>query len=178
MCLTHGDTQGADPRARQPQTSALPDQSLSMRAALPVSLPQGHCHQCSAERGLTGTLQRGGGISGLSASLTCHLWSQHPQAFSGFYHTLHFLNLTGGQSLSSVNATIGQICASRWEQVRFCPGVHFTWALRAHPQPILCCGQLERARRSTKVSGPGEGWESSLQPPGPPCSASLCSQVQ
>ncbi|XP_009077771.1 PREDICTED: ectonucleoside triphosphate diphosphohydrolase 8-like, partial [Acanthisitta chloris] len=33
-------------------------------------------------------------------------------AFSGFYHTLHFLNLTGGQSLSSVNDTIGQFCAS------------------------------------------------------------------
>lgn len=40
MCLTHGDRQGADPRARQPQTSALPDQSLSVRAALPISLPQ------------------------------------------------------------------------------------------------------------------------------------------
>ncbi|NXE02707.1 ENTP8 diphosphohydrolase, partial [Chaetorhynchus papuensis] len=39
-------------------------------------------------------------------------------AFSGFYHTLHFLNLTGGQSLSSVNATIGQICTSRWEQLQ------------------------------------------------------------
>ncbi|XP_008636551.1 PREDICTED: ectonucleoside triphosphate diphosphohydrolase 8 [Corvus brachyrhynchos] len=39
-------------------------------------------------------------------------------AFSGFYHTLHFLNLTGGQSLSSVNATIAQICSSSWEQLQ------------------------------------------------------------
>ncbi|NWW83786.1 ENTP8 diphosphohydrolase, partial [Rhynochetos jubatus] len=39
-------------------------------------------------------------------------------AFSGFYHNLHFLNLTGGQSLSSVNATIGQFCTSSWEKVQ------------------------------------------------------------
>ncbi|XP_056361274.1 ectonucleoside triphosphate diphosphohydrolase 8-like [Oenanthe melanoleuca] len=39
-------------------------------------------------------------------------------AFSGFYHNLHFLNLTGGQSLSLVNATIWQICNSSWEQVQ------------------------------------------------------------
>ncbi|KAI1232013.1 hypothetical protein IHE44_0007058 [Lamprotornis superbus] len=39
-------------------------------------------------------------------------------AFSGFYHSLHFLNLTGGQSLSLVNATIWQICNSSWEQVQ------------------------------------------------------------
>ncbi|NXJ41688.1 ENTP8 diphosphohydrolase, partial [Ciconia maguari] len=39
-------------------------------------------------------------------------------AFSGLYHNLHFLNLTGGQSLSSVNATIVQFCASSWEKVQ------------------------------------------------------------
>ncbi|NXS43122.1 ENTP8 diphosphohydrolase, partial [Balaeniceps rex] len=39
-------------------------------------------------------------------------------AFSGFYHNLHFLNLTGGQSLSSVNATIRQFCTSSWEKVQ------------------------------------------------------------
>ncbi|KAF1570424.1 UNVERIFIED_CONTAM: Ectonucleoside triphosphate diphosphohydrolase 8, partial [Eudyptes pachyrhynchus] len=39
-------------------------------------------------------------------------------AFSGLYHNLHFLNLTGGQSLSSVNATIGQFCTSSWEKVQ------------------------------------------------------------
>ncbi|XP_058674280.1 ectonucleoside triphosphate diphosphohydrolase 8-like [Ammospiza caudacuta] len=39
-------------------------------------------------------------------------------AFSGFYHSLHFLNLTGGQSLSLVNATIRQICNSSWKQVQ------------------------------------------------------------
>ncbi|XP_059721401.1 ectonucleoside triphosphate diphosphohydrolase 8-like [Haemorhous mexicanus] len=39
-------------------------------------------------------------------------------AFSGFYHSLHFLNLTGGQSLSLVNATIMQICNSSWKQVQ------------------------------------------------------------
>ncbi|NWY69548.1 ENTP8 diphosphohydrolase, partial [Erithacus rubecula] len=39
-------------------------------------------------------------------------------AFSGFYRSLHFLNLTGGQSLSLVNATIWEICNSSWEQVQ------------------------------------------------------------
>ncbi|NXJ95635.1 ENTP8 diphosphohydrolase, partial [Corythaixoides concolor] len=39
-------------------------------------------------------------------------------AFSGLYHSLHFLNLTGGQSLSSVNATIRQFCNSSWEKVQ------------------------------------------------------------
>ncbi|KAF1416270.1 Ectonucleoside triphosphate diphosphohydrolase 8, partial [Spheniscus humboldti] len=41
-----------------------------------------------------------------------HLW---------LYHNLHFLNLTGGQSLSSVNATIGQFCTSSWEKVQEFP---------------------------------------------------------
>ncbi|KAM9595116.1 ectonucleoside triphosphate diphosphohydrolase 8-like isoform 9-T9 [Morphnus guianensis] len=40
------------------------------------------------------------------------------QAFSGLYHNFHFLNLTGGQSLTSVNATIGQFCTSSWEKVQ------------------------------------------------------------
>ncbi|XP_010562951.1 PREDICTED: ectonucleoside triphosphate diphosphohydrolase 8-like [Haliaeetus leucocephalus] len=39
-------------------------------------------------------------------------------AFSGLYHNFHFLNLTGGQSLTSVNATIGQFCTSSWEKVQ------------------------------------------------------------
>ncbi|NWY60171.1 ENTP8 diphosphohydrolase, partial [Chionis minor] len=39
-------------------------------------------------------------------------------AFSGLYHNLHFLNLTGGMSLSSVNATIEQFCNSSWEKVQ------------------------------------------------------------
>ncbi|KFM10335.1 Ectonucleoside triphosphate diphosphohydrolase 8, partial [Aptenodytes forsteri] len=39
-------------------------------------------------------------------------------AFLGLYHNLHFLNVTGGQPLSSVNATIGQFCTSSWEKVQ------------------------------------------------------------
>ncbi|NXJ70835.1 ENTP8 diphosphohydrolase, partial [Rostratula benghalensis] len=39
-------------------------------------------------------------------------------AFSGFYHNLHFLNLTGGQSLRSVNAAIKHFCNSSWEKVQ------------------------------------------------------------
>ncbi|NXW33781.1 ENTP8 diphosphohydrolase, partial [Phaetusa simplex] len=39
-------------------------------------------------------------------------------AFSGLYHNLRFLNLTGGQSLSSVDATVEQFCNSSWEKVQ------------------------------------------------------------
>ncbi|NWX39737.1 ENTP8 diphosphohydrolase, partial [Steatornis caripensis] len=39
-------------------------------------------------------------------------------AFSGLYQNLHFLNLTGGQPLSSVNATIWEFCTNNWEKVQ------------------------------------------------------------
>ncbi|XP_010128894.1 PREDICTED: ectonucleoside triphosphate diphosphohydrolase 8-like [Chlamydotis macqueenii] len=39
-------------------------------------------------------------------------------AFSGLYHSLHLLNLTRGQSLNFVNATIWQFCTSSWEKVQ------------------------------------------------------------
>ncbi|NXP55304.1 ENTP8 diphosphohydrolase, partial [Heliornis fulica] len=39
-------------------------------------------------------------------------------AISGLYHNLHLLNLTGGQSLSTVNATIWKLCTSSWEEVQ------------------------------------------------------------
>nr|XP_009666489.1 PREDICTED: ectonucleoside triphosphate diphosphohydrolase 8-like [Struthio camelus australis] len=39
-------------------------------------------------------------------------------AFSGLYYNLHFLNLTSGQSLSSVNATIWDFCTRDWEKVQ------------------------------------------------------------
>ncbi|XP_068020200.1 ectonucleoside triphosphate diphosphohydrolase 8-like isoform X1 [Melanerpes formicivorus] len=39
-------------------------------------------------------------------------------AFSGLYHSLHLLNLTRGQPLSLVNATIRQLCNSSWLKVQ------------------------------------------------------------
>ncbi|XP_064026935.1 ectonucleoside triphosphate diphosphohydrolase 8-like isoform X3 [Pogoniulus pusillus] len=39
-------------------------------------------------------------------------------AFSGLYHSLHLLNLTGGQPLSVVNATVRQLCNSSWQEVQ------------------------------------------------------------
>ncbi|XP_029816478.1 ectonucleoside triphosphate diphosphohydrolase 8-like [Manacus vitellinus] len=39
-------------------------------------------------------------------------------AFSGFYRAFLLLNLTGGQSLASVNATIRQFCARTWDKVQ------------------------------------------------------------
>lgn len=41
-----------------------------------------------------------------------------PQAFAGFYYTFSFLNLTGQQSLSHVNATVWDFCNKNWSEVR------------------------------------------------------------
>ncbi|XP_021575167.1 ectonucleoside triphosphate diphosphohydrolase 8 [Carlito syrichta] len=38
-------------------------------------------------------------------------------AFSSFYYTLHFLNLTSGQSLSLANATVWEFCNKTWKLV-------------------------------------------------------------
>ncbi|GAB5580261.1 ectonucleoside triphosphate diphosphohydrolase 8 isoform X3 [Prionailurus iriomotensis] len=40
-----------------------------------------------------------------------------PQAFSNFYYTFHFLNLTSKQPLATVNATIWEFCQRPWKQV-------------------------------------------------------------
>ncbi|XP_027326792.2 ectonucleoside triphosphate diphosphohydrolase 8 isoform X1 [Anas platyrhynchos] len=39
-------------------------------------------------------------------------------AFSGFYYSLHFLNLTGEQSLSSVNDTLWKFCTRNWKKLQ------------------------------------------------------------
>ncbi|NWT02469.1 ENTP8 diphosphohydrolase, partial [Mionectes macconnelli] len=39
-------------------------------------------------------------------------------AFSGFYRAFLLLNLTGGQSLASVNATIRQVCTRTWDKLQ------------------------------------------------------------
>ncbi|XP_036605497.1 ectonucleoside triphosphate diphosphohydrolase 8 [Trichosurus vulpecula] len=38
-------------------------------------------------------------------------------AFSGFYYTFHFLNLTDGQSLHTANETVWEFCQIPWKQV-------------------------------------------------------------
>nr|KAF6269033.1 ectonucleoside triphosphate diphosphohydrolase 8 [Myotis myotis] len=38
-------------------------------------------------------------------------------AFSNFYHTFHFLNLTAGQPLATVNATVWEFCQKPWKLV-------------------------------------------------------------
>lgn len=38
-------------------------------------------------------------------------------AFSSFYHTFHFLNLTAGQPLATVNATVWEFCQKPWKLV-------------------------------------------------------------
>ncbi|TRZ12738.1 hypothetical protein HGM15179_014386 [Zosterops borbonicus] len=115
-----------------PLTTSVHSFSHSVQLPVPPGPPKGSAQApeqwgvptagaapCRAQWGLTGTPAEGwGGINGLSASLTCHLWSRPPQAFSGFYYTLHFLNLTEGQPLSLVNASIREICNSTWKQVQ------------------------------------------------------------
>ncbi|XP_058158771.1 ectonucleoside triphosphate diphosphohydrolase 8 isoform X2 [Dasypus novemcinctus] len=39
------------------------------------------------------------------------------QAFSNFYYTFHFLNLTSGQTLRTANATVWEFCQRPWELV-------------------------------------------------------------
>nr|XP_012423659.1 PREDICTED: ectonucleoside triphosphate diphosphohydrolase 8 [Odobenus rosmarus divergens] len=39
-------------------------------------------------------------------------------AFSNFYYTFHFLNLTSKQPLATVNATVWEFCQRPWKQVR------------------------------------------------------------
>ncbi|XP_062938622.1 ectonucleoside triphosphate diphosphohydrolase 8 [Cynocephalus volans] len=46
-------------------------------------------------------------------------------AFSNFYYTFHFLNLTAGQPLGTVNATIWEFCQRPWKLVEASyPGEH------------------------------------------------------
>lgn len=44
---------------------------------------------------------------------TCPL----PQAFSNFYYTFHFLNLTSGQPLATANTTVWEFCQKHWKLV-------------------------------------------------------------
>ncbi|XP_030775364.1 ectonucleoside triphosphate diphosphohydrolase 8 isoform X1 [Rhinopithecus roxellana] len=72
-------------------------------------------------------------------------------AFSNFYHTFHFLNLTSGQSLSTVNTTIWEFCQRPWKLVG---GDQLPWAgplaarllcLRpVHPHPPARGLQVQR----------------------------------
>ncbi|XP_036892655.1 ectonucleoside triphosphate diphosphohydrolase 8 isoform X1 [Sturnira hondurensis] len=38
-------------------------------------------------------------------------------AFSSFYYTFHFLNLTSGQTLATANSTVWEFCQKTWRQV-------------------------------------------------------------
>ncbi|XP_058998942.1 ectonucleoside triphosphate diphosphohydrolase 8 isoform X2 [Mustela lutreola] len=45
------------------------------------------------------------------------LLAQLLQAFSNFYYTFHFLNVTSKQPLATVNATVWEFCQRPWKQV-------------------------------------------------------------
>lgn len=51
------------------------------------------------------------------ASLILTRGSLTPQAFSNFYYTFHFLNLTSRQPLNIVNDTVWKFCQTPWELV-------------------------------------------------------------
>ncbi|XP_030888291.1 ectonucleoside triphosphate diphosphohydrolase 8 isoform X3 [Leptonychotes weddellii] len=51
-----------------------------------------------------------------AGSMHAHLTSP-TQAFSNFYYTFHFLNLTSKQPLTTVNATVWEFCRRPWKQV-------------------------------------------------------------
>lgn len=58
-----------------------------------------------------------------STSPPCGASSTHTQlpspaqAFSNFYYTFHFLNVTSKQPLATVNATVWEFCQRPWKQV-------------------------------------------------------------
>ena len=66
----------------------------------------------------------GGAEPGSSwAPLPCALPGQFtplPQAFSNFYHTFHFLNLTSRPPLATANATVWEFCQRPWKLVGGC----------------------------------------------------------
>lgn len=74
-----------------------------------------------------------------------------PQAFSNFYYTFHFLNLTSRQPLAAVNATIWEFCQRPWKLVGG-PG---------HPPPTLglpCLpGPQAQTSPSRDLAGPHPG---------------------
>uniref|UniRef100_G3THU2 Ectonucleoside triphosphate diphosphohydrolase 8 n=1 Tax=Loxodonta africana TaxID=9785 RepID=G3THU2_LOXAF len=48
-------------------------------------------------------------------------------AFSNFYYTFHFLNLTSGQTLDTVNATVWEFCQRPWKLVEVSYPEHTSW---------------------------------------------------
>lgn len=66
---------------------------------------------------------RGLGLLGLHPSAGTPILS--PQAFSSFYYTFHFLNLTSGQPLATANATVWEFCQKPWRQVGGSPPARF-----------------------------------------------------
>lgn len=89
---------------------------------------------------------------GPSAGMAVRL--PHAQAFSNFYYTFHFLNLTSKQPLAAVNATVWEFCQRPWKQVGG------SWGQLSPPGPPQLSGlQLSQAQTSASrdLVGPRPG---------------------
>lgn len=113
----------------------------------------------------------GSGAGALGAILpSCGLRRRHssplcPQAFSNFYHTFRFLNLTSRQPLRTANATIWEFCQRPWKLVGRSP-----WARRpggdSSRQAVMAepaSGQQAEAGGSSGKGGRAAPWPSCSQ---------------
>ncbi|XP_004714524.1 ectonucleoside triphosphate diphosphohydrolase 8 [Echinops telfairi] len=78
-------------------------------------------------------------------------------AFSNFYYTLHFLNLTSGQPLTEVNSTIWEFCLRPWKLVVASYPEHSPW-LRDY-----CASSLYILTLLTEGYGFSEGTWASIE---------------
>lgn len=88
----------------------------------PLQLPAprlcpGQAGRQAQDRGVPGTVGRGAGVGPRPGRAPPRHSAHRPQAFSGFYHTFHFLNLTSGQPLATANATVWEFCQRPWKLV-------------------------------------------------------------
>ncbi|XP_073662980.1 NMDA receptor synaptonuclear signaling and neuronal migration factor isoform X5 [Tursiops truncatus] len=115
----------------------------------------------------------------------CRALHPLPQAFSNFYHTFHFLNLTSRPPLATANATIWEFCQRPWKLVGGCgpPAPHLgpsSLGCRPHragtPSQAVWPGGWgapgRRLRgtppRGASLGGPGGEASWGSWPPGPP----------
>lgn len=94
---------------------------------------------------------RGWGEHGLPGPPQCR---HRPllQAFSNFYYTFHFLNLTSGQPLATANATVWEFCQKPWKLVGGSQG-HF-------PPPWAAASLSKDLGDPTLASVDSEAWGS------------------
>lgn len=101
------------------------------------------------------------------------------QAFSNFYHTFHFLNLTSGQPLATANATVWDFCRRPWKEVRGSQATCWAsprppWAAGTRGPHPGQCGQRGLGSHPAPLRTPGVGSPGG----GPPLTCTCWAQVE